>query len=321
MEDFVLPEKEQSKMEQKRIRERYRTLINELQEHQEDLINPESDQLDERLKEANEMFKPVRRPREAMLDAHAMSLIANMGRMKAQALHTEFIRFQPLEFASKLKQHCVGTKMDTGSHAIAADRSSVLDWHKLGKLVQPLFLHSPPFQFMLGSFEKGPKPQKVRQRRIPKDNENVTDKETVPTQLKDFNDSGKNEATTEEVERIHEILKEKYRENGDKPLCYFEFVLNPDSFGHTVENIFYVSFLTRDDLAQIILDDYGLPIIKPVTPKEASVQKQNGEQTKQTIVSITPKEWKKLVETFEIDTAVIPPREIYANASASNSHR
>jgi len=36
------------------------------------------------------------------LDSQAVHLIANYGRMKAQALNTEFIQFQPTEFASKL---------------------------------------------------------------------------------------------------------------------------------------------------------------------------------------------------------------------------
>ena len=30
-----------------------------------------------------------------------------------------------------------------------------------------------------------------------------------------------------------------------KPICYFEFIMDPDSFGHTIENMFYVSFLVK----------------------------------------------------------------------------
>ena len=44
----------------------------------------------------------VRMTREAALDSQALVLIANIGRQKAQALNTEFVRFQPVEFAEKL---------------------------------------------------------------------------------------------------------------------------------------------------------------------------------------------------------------------------
>ena len=30
-----------------------------------------------------------------------------------------------------------------------------------------------------------------------------------------------------------------------KPICYFEFITDPDSFGRTIENMFYVSFLIK----------------------------------------------------------------------------
>ena len=45
---------------------------------------------------------PVVNAREGVYDSMAMSLIASMGRLKAQNLHTEFVRFQATEFAEKL---------------------------------------------------------------------------------------------------------------------------------------------------------------------------------------------------------------------------
>jgi non-structural maintenance of chromosomes element 4 len=41
----------------------------------------------------------------------------------------------------------------------------------------------------------------------------------------------------------------------------FKFVVNPYSFGQTVENMFYVSFLIRDGKAGITIDDDGLPAV------------------------------------------------------------
>ena len=52
------------------------------------------------------------------------------------------------------------------------------------------------------------------------------------------------EATTKEVDRIYKILKKKTKD-GQRPICFFKFTINPESFGQTVENIFHVAFLIK----------------------------------------------------------------------------
>lgn len=39
------------------------------------------------------------------------------------------------------------------------------------------------------------------------------------------------------------------------------FVVNPKSFGQTIENLFYISFLIRDGRVEVDFDDYSLPAI------------------------------------------------------------
>lgn len=48
--------------------------------------------------------------------------------------------------------------------------------------------------------------------------------------------------------------------NYEVPL--FEFVVNPLSFGQTVENLFYLSFLVKDGLVKVGLDETGLPTLR-----------------------------------------------------------
>ena len=49
-------------------------------------------------------------------------------------------------------------------------------------------------------------------------------------------------------QRVIQILRElvaNYRENNKQPLNYFRFVLDPNSYPLSVENIFHVSFLIK----------------------------------------------------------------------------
>jgi hypothetical protein len=57
---------------------------------------------------------------------------------------------------------------------------------------------------------------------------------------------------------IFDVLGEK------QPINFFEFIINPESFGQTVENLFYLSFLIRDGKVNID-DESGQPILSKCT--------------------------------------------------------
>ena len=55
---------------------------------------------------------------------------------------------------------------------------------------------------------------------------------------------------------------DKYSISDDGGICLYRFAFNPESFGQTVENLFYISFLIRDGNAGIQVDGRGLPTLR-----------------------------------------------------------
>lgn len=297
----------QDKNERLRIRTGYRTLIEDLHKKKHELVNPESDHLKEALEVANTLNKDVRTPREGALDSTAILTISNFARQQADNLNTDFVRFEPVEFAEKLVSFIQReNSVPSGSRV----RIPPDGWKNLGAAGQKLFSKNPPFHFMAGSFDRD---VKLRQRiKDPSNREkdNVADKETIPKKIQSFEDNGgKNEATTAEVERVLDILWKLYRETDENAICFFEFVLNPQSFGQTIENIFYTSFLVKDGLARVSLDEDSLPLIEPVENAEEKGKQQQKSKNHQTILSITPAEWKELINVYKIEEPLIPTRD------------
>lgn len=68
-------------------------------------------------------------------------------------------------------------------------------------------------------------------------------------------------------DRIAAFCRE-YKVTKNASPSLFEYVINPDSFGQTVENLFYVSFLIKEGNAGVQKDEQGLPTlgVYPVLP-------------------------------------------------------
>lgn len=175
----------------------------------------------------------------------------------------------------------------------AEDDGDALDWECLGR--RACFPHNrrpAPPSFLLGplSVEKRAKKTTVR-----------VAKETIATQTKpqtlekeDLEQAGASDANvvnqcgkikkllenyikdawtgiqqesepTNEEEEIAAYDRHGLESNGE--ISLFRFCFNPASFGQTVENLFYTSFLVKDGFVALDFDKDGLPTICKLTPR------------------------------------------------------
>lgn len=73
------------------------------------------------------------------------------------------------------------------------------------------------------------------------------------------------ELTSDPSEDEMEAVFRKHRvcalESEEAAVSLFDFAINPYSFGQTVENLFYISFLIREGAAKVETDSDGLPLL------------------------------------------------------------
>jgi hypothetical protein len=96
--------------------------------------------------------------------------------------------------------------------------------------------------------------------------------------------------------------------DGEPAVHLFDFAINPQDFGQTVENLFYISFLVREGNAQIVKDDDGLPLLAPAAPRGVSEQRDQGAQKHQAVFSIDYPTWQMFIEAYSIREPLIPHR-------------
>jgi len=177
-----------------------------------------------------------------------------------------------------------------------------LDWDKLDRKCARYFKTAPTVDFMLGPLiievPEGKQTKRAAKRREKFDES----QRQAPEELTKVEEE--EEATTREVERIYEILK-RHTDDGSKPIGFFEFVINPDSFGKTVENLFHLSFLVKDGKASIAIDQDGQPTVCKSKPYREEDYDEVVSQ-KQMVLSLTMAEWREIVEVYEITEPLIP---------------
>jgi len=240
------------------------------------------------------------------------------------------------------------------------DIGDALNWAWLGsQACFPVNLRPPVPGFLLGPLSIQKRARKVTQRRATQQR-NTNQVETRPDELR-AEDLQKSENGTlvalcnrikkrliqvksEGVERAEaelnddmtdaqqQELMERNNIADDEGVPLFAFVLHPTSFGQSVENLFYVSFLIRDGLVEVSHDSEGMPTLRESLPiismaseyanktidsrskddTDNNLSSGNGRPRTglrhQAVFSLDYDTWKGLVKDFKITESLIPDR-------------
>ncbi|CAF0854868.1 unnamed protein product [Didymodactylos carnosus] len=144
--------------------------------------------------------------------------------------------------------------------------------------------------------------------------------------------SSHGEQTSKEVVKINKYLLQAFKGNHNEPVEFFPFVLHPTNFARTVENMFHITFLIKEGLAQLFHDNndlplicksgrndffYNLPVDRRKKKADETINIEHNETTtttslskkcQQLVISIDMEEWEALVEAFGIETPVMPDK-------------
>ncbi|KAH3901205.1 related to Non-structural maintenance of chromosome element 4 [Saccharomycodes ludwigii] len=182
------------------------------------------------------------------------------------------------------------------------------NWYKLGCLYKQVSLKPNLVEHMLGPLDVERK-KRVYTAKTKSDvsNSKSTTAEKITNET--LNDSVST-TTPEQVKLCFKILKQKM---GYKSINLFKFIIDPESFSNSVENMFYISFLIKDGRLVMETDpDDGFPTIRLIDrlPKdsharETEIQRRIEMPLNHIIFQLDIPTWEKLIKYFDIKTAFI----------------
>ncbi|KAF7729267.1 nuclear protein [Apophysomyces ossiformis] len=286
----------QDKEERRQLRQSYRKLITKTEENRRNYTHVGNNGLIDTLEKANVLYARVRNTQEATLDSKLLVLSADLGTQKARNLRLDNQVFNVDEFVSKIITYGRSAEV-TERERSRSDQEPDLDWKKIGLKAVAFGKAAHSIDFMLGPLSVEKKQRKVtKQVRLVKNKEDLVQ----PTKLQESDLQQQENETSNNVNQIYRILDER------GPVNYFEFITNPESFSQTAENMFYVSFLIRNAVAEID-DSSGQPILATRAPPLTEELADNLRK-KQVIMNLDMALWKEIIETYGIRESTIPTR-------------
>lgn len=214
------------------------------------------------------------------------------------------------------------------------DDGDMMNWEHLGRFACLPNIQRPAVPgFLLGPLSVERKVRKVVKRSAPFRADNLRETRPEVLNAEDVQRAEKNDLTAicaKILRRLQEVQDEAqtkveaaFENHGDAEaqrlmnkyglrdtggIDLLKFVVNPKSFGQTVENMFYVSFLIRDGAVQIDFDENGLPALQPMAGQDASAPKRDA-QRHQAVLSIDMNMWRDIIKAFNITEPIIEHRK------------
>ncbi|KAF8757195.1 hypothetical protein RHS01_04049 [Rhizoctonia solani] len=280
--NFLTYDPDMPESAKREVRVAYRQLMDAtIVEHGKDAKHISMDDMRQALTRANDAFSRVKGPSEAILDSHLLLNFASLTTQKAKSLKHDAGGFDDQDFVAQLVTFLGGRRAD----------------------VQPEQDDDEDLDGPSGPLSVEQKKRQATQRaKLDKNKkEEVKPEELAAEDLK----RSENE-TSENIKLVYRRLEQCQRIN------FFKFVINPTSFGQSVENMFYVSFMIRDaKIAFEVVDDE--PFIYACDPPDQNDYAEGGIQKRQLVMELDVATWKRAIEVFNITESVIPTRDYSKN--------
>ncbi|KAF5710664.1 ferric reductase [Fusarium mundagurra] len=242
------------------------------------------------------------------------------------------------ELSSTQRQRRRTIRGDDDGEDDIGDEGDMMNWPHLGRFASLPYIRRPALPgFLLGPLSVEKKARKITKRSAPFRPNNLT--ETRPEVL-NVEDLAKKENDLTAIcgkilhqlqalqANIQETVADLIDENMDDEeqnrimhqhglrstggIDLMRFVVNPKSFGQTIENMFYVSFLVRDGRVKIDFDEFDLPaleIIERDVEGEEEEPTRHGAAKHQAILSMDMETWQDIIDTFDLKEPMIAHRK------------
>ncbi|RYP46516.1 hypothetical protein DL768_007288 [Monosporascus sp. mg162] len=216
------------------------------------------------------------------------------------------------------------------------DEGDMFNWEHLGRFAcLPNIRRPATMGFLLGPLSVEKKIRKAVKRSAPFRPGNLTETRPQILNAEDVQRSENNDLTaicSKILQRLEQVcgeaqdkveaavergasdeeqvrLMSKYGLRSTGGIDLLKFVVNPRSFGQTVENMFYVSFLIRDGRILVEFDDNDLPSLQPVSQEGNTGGGKHSAQKQQAVLSIDMRTWRDIIDAFDITESIIEHRK------------
>ncbi|KAF9650575.1 hypothetical protein BDM02DRAFT_3111832 [Thelephora ganbajun] len=221
-----------------------------------------------------------------------------MSALKARSMKTTAGAFDVEDFIEKLISF-MGGNQATGeaTEGVEIDDTTPLKWDKIGRKALAKSRRVPVMDFMLGPLSVEQKKRAQSKRiRLEKHDEDLR----RPQEITEEDIQRSENETTKNVTNIQRIL------DANGAVNLFKFIINPNDFAQSVENLFYLSFLIRDGSCSLEVEK-GEPVIFSVE-KPTQQEYDDGLTRRQFVFEFDQETWKRAIEVYSITECIVPAR-------------